>query len=500
MVSYPSLQEIVVLVRNVTFIVFVSSGHRSPAQAIADRLSTFVVSGWLVPGKKCVPAFPFGNSFSSCLLLYFSDLISKIIEVLLPMRQTRSTFLQTLTAFALCFSLGVLSGCKTADTTPTTTDAGKTTPAAGAETPTAPTATQDTSGDEILVGHFASLTGETATFGTETDEGIKLAIKQLNAKGGVLGKKFSLETQDDQSKAEEAKTVVTKFAADPKIVAVLGEVASKRSLAAAPTLDKAGIPMISPSSTNENVTKVGPYIFRVCFIDNFQGYVMAKFAADDLKAKKVAILRNQSEDYSVGLADVFKKEFTKLGGTITVDVSYSGSDSDFRSQLGQVKGADALFVPGYYNDVGTIARQARQLGIKVPLLGCDGWDSPDLIKGAGGPGGALEGSYFSNHYSKDDASPRVQDFVKAYEAEYKKKPSGLAALGYDAMMILADAITRANSTERAKVKDALAQTKDFKGVTGDITIDSNRNASKPAVVLEIKGDEFAYKTTVKPTT
>ncbi|MDX1932910.1 MAG: ABC transporter substrate-binding protein [Capsulimonadales bacterium] len=408
------------------------------------------------------------------------------------MRLTRSALFQTVAAVALFASLGGVVGCKSE--TPETAGS----PAGGASAGGS-AASQDTSGNEIVVGHFASLTGDTATFGNETNDGIKLAIKELNAQGGVLGKTFKLETQDDQSKAEEAKTVVTAFASDAKMVAVLGEVASKRSLAAAPVLDKAGIPMISPSSTNENVTKVGPYIFRVCFIDNFQGLVMARFAAETLKVKKVAILRNQSEDYSVGLANVFAQEFPKLGGQIIADVSYSGNDSDFRSQLGQVKGAEALFVPGYYNDVGTIARQARELGIKAPLLGCDGWDSPDLVKGAGGPGGALEGSFFSNHYSKDDASPRVQNFVKAFKTEYNgKTPSGLAALGYDAMMILADAIRRANSIERAKIKDELSKTRDFKGVTGDITIDSERNASKPAVVLQIKGEEFVYKTTVKP--
>ena len=413
------------------------------------------------------------------------------------MQLTRFVFLRTLTALTVCASLGLLSGCKTAEA-PATTDGTKTTtPAAGTET--AAVATQDTSGNELLVGHYASLTGETSTFGVETDQGLKLAIKQLNAKGGVIGKQVKVETQDDQSKPDEAKTVATKFAADAKVVAVIGEVASTRSLNAAPVFDKAGIPMISPSSTNPNVTKVGPYIFRVCFIDPFQGAVMAKFAHDDLKATKVAIMRSQGSDYSVGLADVFKAEFEKMGGKVIADVSYNEKDSDFRSQLGQLKEAEAIFVPGYYGEVGTIARQARELGIKAPLMGGDGWDSEKLVEGAGGPGKALEGCYFSNHYSKDDVSPRVQDFVKAYEKEYGKKPSGLAALGYDAMMILADAVTRAKSTERAKVKDALAQTKDFQGVTGNITIDADRNASKPAVVLQIKGSEFIYKKTVKPT-
>jgi len=399
-------------------------------------------------------------------------------------------------------SLSLLAGCKPAETPETTASPTAGATASATTEPGGGGATQDTTGDTIKIGHYASLTGETSTFGNETDNGIKLAIKELNAKGGVLNKKFELNTEDDQSKPDEAKTVAVKFAADSKIVAVIGEVASTRSLNAAPVFQKAGIPMVSPSSTNPNVTKVGDYIFRVCFIDPFQGAVMAQFAANELKSKKVAIMRSQKSDYSIGLATVFTDEFKKAGGEIVADVSYNETDSDFRSQLSQIKGKtpDAIYIPGYYGEVGTIARQAREQGITVPLMGGDGWDSPDLVKGAGGPGKALEGCYFSNHYSKDASTPRVQDFVKTYKADYGDvAPSGLAALGYDAMMIVADAIKRANSTERAKVKEALAQTKDFSGVTGNITIDENRNASKSAVVLQIKGNEFTYKTTVKPT-
>lgn len=420
------------------------------------------------------------------------------VEASTKLRVSRSSFLGRIAPGMALVALLGLAGCKDPGTT-----AGKTSaPDGGSASPasTSQNTAQDTSGAEIKIGHYASLTGDTATFGVETDEGIRLAVKQLNSKGGVLGKKFAVETQDDQSKPEEAATVVTKFSNDPQIVAVLGEVASSRSLRAAPILQRAGIPMISPSSTNPDVTKVGDNIFRVCFIDPFQGYVMAKFAHDELKAAKVGVMHDQSSDYSVGLANVFKEEFQKMGGTITNDVSFNSKDSDFRGQLSQVKGADALFVPGYYGEVGTIARQAREQGINVPLLGGDGWDSEKLVEGAGGPGKALENCYFSNHYSKDDKSPRVQDFVKAYTAEYSKAPSGLAAMGYDAMMLLADAIKRAGATERPKVREALAGTKDFPGVTGNITIDADRNATKPAVVLQIKGSEFQYKTTVQPPT
>lgn len=356
--------------------------------------------------------------------------------------------------------------------------------------------------DGIKVGQYASLTGETSTFGEESNAGVQFAVDEINAAGGIEvgGRKLkvSVDTQDDQSKPDEAKTIAVKFAADPDVIAVIGEVASTRSITAAPVYQQAGIPMISPSSTNPEVTQKGDFIFRVCFIDPFQGYVMAKFASEELKVKKVAILRDQSQDYSVGLADVFAKEFKSMGGEITKDVSYNAKDADFRSQLAQVKGAEAIFIPGYYGEVGTIARQAREQGIDVPLLGGDGWDSPKLIEGAGGAGGALEGCYFSTHYSPDDQSAKVQEFVKKYSEKSGKKPASLVAQGYDAMMILADAIRRAGSTDRQKVRDALAQTKDFDAVTGKITINEERNAVKSGVVLQVKGAAFVYKTTVQP--
>jgi branched-chain amino acid transport system substrate-binding protein len=411
------------------------------------------------------------------------------------MRVSRSTFVRQAVPGLALATLFCLAGCKTPDASTSSATGG------AATSGNAAAAAQDTSGDTIKVGHYASLTGPQSTFGTQSDDGVKFAQDELNGKGGVLGKKFAVDTEDDQSKPEEAATVVTRFASDPQVVAVIGEVASSRSLRAAPILQRAQIPMISPSSTNPNVTKVGNFIFRVCFIDPFQGYVMAQFAHDHLHAAKVAILRDQGQDYSVGLANVFADEFKKMGGTITTDVSYQSTDSDFRSELAQIKATDpdAIFIPGYYGEVGTIARQAREQGINVPLLGGDGWDSDQLIAGAGGPGKALEGCFFSTHYSKDDKSPRVQNFVKAYAASHGgTQPASLVAQGYDAMMLLADAIKRANSTDRDKVRQALADTKGFPGVTGDITIDANRNATKSAVVLQIKGNDFVYVTTVKP--
>ena len=268
-----------------------------------------------------------------------------------------------------------------------------------------------------MIGEFGSLTGTTATFGISTKNGIDMAIDEVNKAGGLLGKKVRVIVEDDQGKPEEAQTVVTKLITKDQVIAILGEVASSRTMAAAPVAQQNGIPMISPSSTNPKVTEVGDYIFRVCFIDPFQGLVMAKFATNTLKIKNVAILRDIKNDYSVGLADVFVDNFKKMGGNIVADESYSEGDTDFSAQLTSIKSKNpqAIFLPGYYTEVGLVARQAKKLGLTVPLMGGDGWDSPKLIE-IGGE--ALNGSYFSNHYSVDDPSPAIQKFVADYKARY----------------------------------------------------------------------------------
>ena len=341
------------------------------------------------------------------------------------------------------------------------------------------------------------MTGSEATFGISTHQGIELAIKEQNARGGVKGKKLELINVDNQGKPEEAAIGTTKLITQDKVIAVLGEVASSRSLAMAPIAQKNKIPMISPSSTNPKVTTIGDYIFRVCFIDPFQGEVMAKFAAETLKVKKVAILRDVKSDYSLGLSDYFKAAFVKGGGEIVVDQTYSSGDVDFNSQLTSIrsKKPEAIFIPGYYTEVGLIAKQARKLGIKVPLLGGDGWDSTKLYE-IGGK--SLNNSYFSNHYSKDDQAPSVQTFVKNYEAAYKATPDGLAAMGYDAALVLIAAMEKTKNLTPKEIRDAIASTKDFSAVTGKISIDDKRNASKPAVVLEVKDGKFLYKSTVSP--
>jgi branched-chain amino acid transport system substrate-binding protein len=352
-------------------------------------------------------------------------------------------------------------------------------------------------GDVIKVGEVGSMTGSEATFGTSTHNGILLAFEKFNAQGGVKGKQLKLISLDDQGKPEEAATATQKLVTQDKVQAVLGEVASSRSLAMAPIAQQNKIPMITPSSTNPKVTETGDHIFRVCFIDPFQGTVMAKFATETLKAKKVAILRDVKNDYSVGLADFFTQTFKKMGGEIVIDTSYSAGDMDFKSQLTTIrtKNPDAIYVPGYYTEVGLIARQARELGIKAPLMGGDGWDSPKLKEIAGK---ALDGSYFSNHYSEEDTAPHVQAFISEYKAKYGIVPDGLAAMGYDAALVLVDSMNRAKSMASADLRDAIASTKDFQGVTGMITLDSKRNAEKSAVVLKVADGKFKYVSTVNP--
>jgi branched-chain amino acid transport system substrate-binding protein len=359
------------------------------------------------------------------------------------------------------------------------------------------------SGDIIKIGEFASLTGKEANFGNSSHEGTLLAIEEVNAGGGVLGRKLELITEDDLTKAGEPATVVNKLIARDGVVAVLGEVASSRSLEAAPICQQNRIPMISPSSTNPKVTETGDYIFRVCFIDPFQGTVMANFASKKLQAKKVAVFTDVKSDYSKGLAKFFKESFVSLGGQVVIELDFNGGDKDFKAQLTSIKSAnpDAVFVPGYYTDAALICIQAKQLGLKIPLFGGDGWEGEDLIKIGQD---AVEGHYFSTHYHPDVGSAKSTAFVEAYKKRWKgqdgspKLPDAMAALGYDSAMILVDAMRRSGSTEGPKVRDALAATKDFDAVTGRITINAQRDATKSAVILQIKGGKFRYVETISP--
>jgi len=355
--------------------------------------------------------------------------------------------------------------------------------------------------DVILIGHVASLTGSEATFGDSTDKGIKMAVEEQNKAGGVKGKQIQVKTLDDQGKPEEAAQAATNLIVNDKVNMIIGEVASSRSLAIAPIADANKIPQITPTSTNPRVTmdgdKVRPYVFRVCFIDPFQGTVMAKYATETMKVKKVAVLRDVGNDYSVGLANFFEDTFKKLGGEIVTDQSYKAGDQDFKAQLTAIRelNPEAIYVPGYYTDVGLIARQARELGMKQPLMGGDGWDSAKLYEIAGG---ALDGSFFSNHYTQESPDPIIQDFVKKYKDKYGAVPDALAVLGYDAAKVGIDAMMRAKDLTGPAVRDALEQTKGFRAVSGEITLNDHHDAVKSAVVIAIKNNEGHYSATVNP--
>lgn len=351
--------------------------------------------------------------------------------------------------------------------------------------------------DAIRVGQVASLTGAQAVFGQSTNRGVTMAIEEINAAGGVLGRPIRLFTEDNRSTQGESATAARKLISRNRVVAILGEVASGRSMEMAPIVNAARIPMISPSSTNPRVTDMGEFIFRVCFIDPFQGEVLAKFAYNTLNVRRVAVLVDAAAPYSVGLGDAFTTAFRGLGGEIAIERRYQGNDKDFRAQLTAIRGAnpEAVFIPGYYTDVGLIAVQARQIGIDVPLFGGDGWEAPELIQIGGA---AVEGGFYSTHFSPQSTAPEVVSFVERFRARWGGEPDAMAALGYDAARILARAIADAGTIEGPAVRDALARIQDFPGVTGRTTIDERRNARKAAVIIAVRNGEFQYLQTVEP--
>ena len=366
----------------------------------------------------------------------------------------------------------------------------------------------DSGSGDIIIGQVASLTGDTATFGVSSDEGLRLALDEINKTGILNGRKIKVITEDDRSLPDEAKTATEKLITRDKAVAIIGEIASSRSIAMAPVAQDSKVPMLSPGSTNPKVTEVGDYIFRACFIDPFQGTAVATFAMgakpEGLGLKRFAILYPVNSDYGMGLREFFGNAVKKAGGQIVADEAYTEkSDVDFRGQLTKIKQAnpDAIFCSGYYTEAGLIAQQARELGITVPLMGGDGWDSDQTVKIGKS---ATNNCFFSNHYSADEDRPEVKAFVDAYRARYKnpdgspKTPDAMAILGYDAMKLMADAIGRAGGTDGEKVRDALAGTKNFPGASGAITIDEQRNAQKSLVILEIKDGKFDYVASVAP--
>lgn len=345
-----------------------------------------------------------------------------------------------------------------------------------------------TSHADIKIGAVSCLTGSLSTFGVSSIQGARLAIEEINQAGGVLSEPVDLIVEDNASTPGEAATIARKFIAQDQVLAILGDLTSSSTMEAAPLAQAAKIPLLTPSATNVAITQVGNYIFRSCFIDPFTGQVMAKFALAHERAKEAVILTDVKQDYSVGLSDAIRKYFTANGGRILKEISFSSGDTDFRAQLSATKALhpDVIFLPAYYTESGLILRQARQLGLNTTFVGGEGWDSPALIEIAGK---SAEGDYYVNHFSASDPSSRVQKFVKVYEAKYHAVPDALAALWYDGAALLVDAIQRAGAKDSGKIRDALAATRGFEGVTGRISIDENRNAAKPAVVLTIENGQ-----------
>jgi branched-chain amino acid transport system substrate-binding protein len=344
-------------------------------------------------------------------------------------------------------------------------------------------------GAAIKIGEVDPLSGGVSQFGIGCHQGIVLALDQINSAGGVLGQQIELVTEDDQSKPGQSATAVRKLITQDKVVAILGDATSSATLESAPIAQANKIPMITPSATNPRITQVGDFIFRVCFLDELQGRVIARFARQNLKAAKIFTLTDVKQDYSVDLEKFFKDEFTKLGGTIVGQQSYSSGDTVFRAQLTAIRGLrpDAIYVPGYYQEVALIVKEGRQIGLTMPFLGCDGWANQALIA-IGGK--AMDGCYFTNHFSPEDQSPIVKEFVGKYREKYGSAPDTFGALGYDAASILCDAIKRAGSSDSQHIRDALAKTAGFNGVTGLISFDANRNAAKPVLVIVVRDGKF----------
>ncbi|AJQ26760.1 ABC transporter substrate-binding protein [Pelosinus fermentans] len=357
---------------------------------------------------------------------------------------------------------------------------------------------------DIKIGVVYELTGNTASFGTAAANGAKLAFKEINANGGVLGKQIQIAVADNKGEPSESSNAMTKVISQDKVIAVTGFTTSSNGIAGSTVAEANKIPFVAAATTNpkvtldENTGKVKNYTFRVCFIDPFQGTVGANFVLNSLKAKNAAVMIDNSSDYSKGLSKFFKDAFTKGGGSIAIEEAYLQNDQDFKTLLTKIKATnpDVIYVPGYYGEVGKIIKQAREIGITVPFVGGDGWDSPKLAE-IGGPD-ALNNTYFTNHYSVEDNSPKSKAFLDAFQKEYGQVPDAMAVLGYDAAYALVDAIKRANSTDSEKIREALANTKDFQGVTGSLTLNDNHDAIKSAVIIEMKNGKQVYKETVKP--
>ena len=345
----------------------------------------------------------------------------------------------------------------------------------------------------IKIGAFLSLTGATAEYGISASNAIKLATDEVNRNGGIDGKMIELFIEDDHSKTEEVAGIVNKLIGEVKVAALIAEPVSTRAMVAAPIAQQHQVPMISSASVKPELTRHGDYIFRACFISSTEGEAIAKFAVNKLKAKTAAVFLDERNDYAVVLAGFFKESFTKLGGKIVIQQIYDAVDNDMSAQMVAIRyeAPDVLFAPGFYTTAPKVAQHVKRLGVKAKLIGSDGWDSPKLMEGGSEP---FEGVYFANHFWIGSEDPLVRKFVADYRAKFGGDPDAGAATAYDAARMLFDAFKRAKTIDRAPVRDALAQTKDFPGVTGKITLDANRNAQVPVYMLRIeKGGKFTLQ-------
>jgi len=359
-------------------------------------------------------------------------------------------------------------------------------------------------GDTIKIGANLELSGNVASYGSSIGLGAELAVKEINDAGGIDGKKIELIKVDNKSENSEATTAAIKLATQDKVVAMMSPATSGNTIATVQIANDNKIPLVGAAATAPNVTvnddgSVNEYAFRTCFIDPFQGIVAANFATGELKAKNVAIFADNASDYAKGLAKSFKDTIAENGGKVVKEEAYVAKDTDFRTQLTNIKSSnpDFIFIPGYYEEVGLIVKQAREMGITVPLMGADGWDSPTLVELAGAD--ALNNTYITNHYSAEDPDQKIQDFVKAFKAANgDKAPDAFNALGYDTVYYIADAIKRAGSTDGEAIKKALAETKDLSLVTGTFSVDENHNPIKTATVLEFKDGKQVFNSKVNP--
>jgi branched-chain amino acid transport system substrate-binding protein len=358
--------------------------------------------------------------------------------------------------------------------------------------------------DVIKIGANLELSGAVASYGSSIADGIELAVEEINKDGGIDGKQIEIVKVDNKSDAAEATNAAIKLTSQDQVTAIIGAATSGNTVAQAQIANDNKTILLSPSGTSPNVTvsedgKLNEFVFRTSFIDPFQGTVAANFAADELKVTKAAIFADSASDYAKGLAASFKETFEAAGGEIVSEESYVAKDTDFRSTLTRIKAENPefIFIPGYYEEVGLIVKQAREMGIDVALMGADGWDSPKLVELAGAE--ALNNTFITNHYSSEDPDEKIQTFVSTFKEKYDdKSPDAFNALGYDSVYLLADAIERAGGVDATKIKDALAETKDLSLVTGTVTVDENHNPVKSATVLEYKDGKQVFNTKVNP--